>query len=121
MPLCAPPIMRLLIDENVDVKIVGLLKKLGHGAIRTPPGTKNGSVIQLAVQERRVLLTRDSDFTDAKRYPPSRCFGIIHLDIHPPHFHTIAPLLKAFLSSVSDEKMVGRFFVVGVDGYNEFS
>ena len=40
--------MRLLLDENVDVKVISLLKKLGHEAIRTPAGTKNGSVIRLA-------------------------------------------------------------------------
>ena len=36
--------MRLLVDENVDVKIIGLLKKVGHDAVRTPAGTKNGAV-----------------------------------------------------------------------------
>ena len=104
--------MRILVDENVDVRVIGLLKKLGHEAVRTPPGTKNGLVIRMAVQERRVLLTRDSDFTDANRYPPSRCPGIIHLDIHPPHFDKIAPLLKSFLSTVTQEQMTGKLFVI---------
>lgn len=113
--------MCLLVDENVDVKVIGLLKKLGHEAVRTPPGTKNGSVIRMAVQERRVLITRDSDFTDANRYPPSRCPGIIHLDIHPPRFDKIAPLLKSFLASVTEEQMTGKLFVVGADGYDEFT
>ena len=113
--------MRILVDENVDVKIIGLLKKLGHDAVRTPPGTKNGSVIRMAVQEHRIILTRDSDFTDANRYPPSRCPGIIHLDIHPPHFDKLAPPLKSFLSSVTEEQMIGKLFVVGTDGYDQFT
>ena len=113
--------MRILVDENVDVKIIGLLKKLGHDAVRTPAGTKNGAVIRMAVQERRIILTRDGDFTDANRYPPSRCPGIIHLDIHPPHFDKIAPALKSFLSSVAEEQMVGKLFVVGADGYDQFA
>ncbi len=121
MLLSARPIMRLLVDENVDVKVIGLLKNLGHEAVRTPPGTKNGAVIRMAVQERRILLTRDSDFTNAKLYPPNRCPGIIHLDIHPPHFAKIAPLLKSFLSSVTEEQMAGKLFVVGADGYDEFT
>ncbi len=113
--------MRLLVDENVDVRIIGLLRKLGHEAVRTPAGTRNGSVIRMAVQERRVLLTRDSDFVDAKRYPPTRCPGIIHLDIHPPHFEKIAPLLKAFLFCVAEEHMAGKLFVIGEAGYDEFA
>ncbi len=121
MPPSAPLIMRLLVDENVDVRVIGLLKKLGHEVLRTPAGTKNGAVIRMAVQERRVLLTRDSDFTDGNRYPPSRCPGIIHLDIHPPHFERIAPLLAAFLSSVAEEQVIGKLFVIGEDGYDEFT
>ena len=112
--------MRLLVDENVDVRVIGLLTKLGHEAVRVPSGTKNGAVIRLAIQERRVLITRDSDFTDSGRYPPARCPGIIHLDIHPPHFEKIAPALRSFLSSVSEEEMAGKLFIVSEDGYDEF-
>jgi hypothetical protein len=43
------------------------------------------------------------------------------LDIHPPHFDKIAPPLKSFLSSVTEEQMVGKLFVVGTDGYDQFT
>lgn len=113
--------MRLLVDENVDVKVIGLLRRLGHEAIRTPAGTKNGTVMRLAIQERRVLVTRDSDFADSTRFPPSRCPGIIHLDIHPPRFDRIAPALKSFLAAVAEENIAGKLFVLGEDGYDEFT
>lgn len=64
--------MRLLVDENVDVKVIAFLKRLGHDAVRVPSGTKNGAVMRLAVEERRALVTRDSDFADSARFPPAR-------------------------------------------------
>ena len=121
MWLSAPPAMRFLIDEDVPVKILSLLKKLGHDARRITPGLKNGAVMRLATTEERVLITRDSDFTDAFRYPPSRCPGIIHLDIHPPYWEDIAPALEALLRSLPADKMAGRLIVLGKKGYGEFS
>ena len=38
--------MRFLIDEDVDVRLIGLLRRLGHEAKRVPSGAKNGAVIR---------------------------------------------------------------------------
>lgn len=62
--------MRFLVDEDVDVRVIRVLKRLGHEAQRVPPGATNGTVIQLARRAGRVLLTRDSDFTNIALYPP---------------------------------------------------
>lgn len=113
--------MRLLVDENLGARIVGLLQGLGHDAKRVPLGLKNGAVMRLAIHEARSLVTRDADFTDPARFPPARSPGIIHLDVHPPQFEKIAPALRSFLESVSDVNLAGRLFVVGEAGYVEFT
>ncbi len=114
--------MRFLIDENVDVRLIGFLKKLGHEARRVPPGTKNGAVMRLATQEKRVLVTRDDDFTDGLKYPPSKSSGIIHLDIHPPRLKMIGPSVKFFLAAMTAERMAGKLFILGDSGgYEEFA
>jgi hypothetical protein len=112
--------MRLLVDENLGRRLVRLLQTLGHDATRVPLGLKNGAVMRLAIQERRVLVTRDADFADQARFPPARTPGIIHLEIHPPRFGRLAPALRSFLDSVSGGSLAGRLFVVGGDGYVEF-
>ena len=112
--------MRFLVDEDVPVKILSFLKKLGHEARRVPAGLKNGSVIRLAIDEDRILVTRDADFTDTLRYPPSACPGIIHLDIHPPYWEDIAPPLGSLLADVPASRLAGRLIVLGPNGFEEF-
>ncbi len=113
--------MRLLIDEDVDVRLIGVLRRLGHDAKRVPSGAQNGAVIRLAKEEDRILISRDADFTDEGRYPPSRSAGIIHVDIHPPRLSPIASALKALLAAVPEAVFVGRLFVIDETGYSDFS
>ena len=104
--------MQFLIDEDVDVRVIKVLKRLGHEARRVPSGTTNGSVLRLAHRERRILITRDSDFTNTTMYPPSRYSGIIHLAIHPPWLENIAPPLTQLLKSASESDIVGKVIVL---------
>ena len=112
--------MRLLIDEGVDVRVIGALKRLGHDARRVPSGTTNGAVIRLAQRERRVLVTRDSDFSNVLLYPPSRYQGIIHLAVHPPWLENMVPPLVSLLKSVSEDAFAGKTFVLEETGYRQF-
>jgi len=113
--------MRFLIDEDVDVRLIGVLRQLGHNARRVPSGTKNGAVARLAQAEGRILISRDADFTDESRYPPSRYAGLIHVDIHPPRLPSIAAALKALLAGVPEAGFAGRLFVLDETGYSDFS
>ena len=111
--------MRFLVDEDVDIRIIGVLKRLGHDARRVPSGTTNGAVIRLAHREARVLLTRDADFTDVGLYPPSRYPGIIRIAIHPPRFERIVAPLTRLLKSVPDREVTGKTFVLEAAGYHQ--
>ena len=113
--------MRLLIDEDVDVRLIGVLRRWGHEAKRVPVGTKNGAVIALAKAERRVLLTRDSDFTDSVKFPPVQSAGIIHVEIHPPRLAAMVSSLKTLLAEIPASAFGGRLFVLDETGYSEFS
>lgn len=113
--------MRFLVDEDVDVRLIRVLRKLGHDAKRIPSGTTNGAVIRLAHTEHRVLISRDTDFTDSVRFPPSRFSGIVHLDIHPPRLGAITVVLKTLLSEVAEPAFAGKLFVLDETGYEEFS
>jgi len=113
--------MRFLIDEDVDVRLLGALRRWGHEATRVPSGTQNGAVMRLAQEERRVLITRDADFTDSAKYPPSHTSGIIHVDIHPPRIGLITPSLSKLLEAVPASAFRGRLFVVDETGFSDFS
>jgi hypothetical protein len=111
--------MRFLVDEDVDVRIIRLLRSLGHDVKRVPSGMKNGHVMRLAINESRVLITRDVDFTDKVKFPPPRTPGVVHLDIHPPRFERLAPPLKAFVTTVAAPALSGRLWVVTEEGFGE--
>jgi len=113
--------MRILVDENIDVRVIRLFRRPGHDAKRVPAGLRNGAVMRLAIQESRGIVTRDADFTDPVRFPPSRTPGIIHVDIHPPRYAAMAPALSSFLKSVSGKNLAGRLFAISGTGYAEFT
>ena len=108
--------MRFLIDEDVDVRIIRLLRSLGHDAKRVPSGTLNGAVIRFAAEENRILISRNADFTNTETFPPSKYPGIIHLDIHPPRFNRIASPLKAFLKDASEAALSGKLVLLTEEG-----
>jgi len=110
--------MQFLVDEGVDVRVIRLLKQLGHDAHRVPAGTTNGTVIRLARRENRILVTRDSDFTNVMLYPPSHRSGTIHIAIHPPWFEKIVPPMKRLLKSVSESTFQGKVFILEETGYH---
>ncbi len=111
--------MRFLIDEDVDVRVLALLKRLGHDGRRVPAGTTNGAVLRLALREHRILMTRDADFLNAAVYPASRHAGIIHLAIHPPWFEKISPALTRFLQAAPADHLDGKVVVLEPSGYHE--
>jgi len=113
--------MRFLIDEDVDVRLIGMLRRLGHEVARVRAGTKNGAVIRLAQAEGRILISRDADFTDERAYPPSRYAGLIHVDSHPPLLPPIVASLKKLLAAVPEPRFAGKLFVLDETGFSEFA
>jgi len=57
--------MRFVADESCDFGIVRELRDAGHDVLAVAelaPGTEDSTVIERAIDERRVLLTEDKDF-----------------------------------------------------------
>jgi len=80
-----PPVVgRFLRDKGFDVKEVR--ETLSRGA-------QDDSVIALARQELRVLVTFDKHFSNLLVYPPGSHYGIIRIRIHPP---LIVDIIHAF-------------------------
>ena len=59
-------VLRFLLDQSADARLIPYLRSLGHDAVRVgkdhPPGLPDATVLALAVAERRILLTDDRDF-----------------------------------------------------------
>jgi predicted nuclease of predicted toxin-antitoxin system len=60
--------VRFFVDENVDARLVPLLRERGHDAIRSTvrpgAGADDLEVLRTAAAEDRVLIANDQDFAD---------------------------------------------------------
>lgn len=72
-----------LVDENVDVAVVGWLRENRWNAVHVAnvglSGRDDEEVFSYAYREDRMLLTHDPDFLDNRRFPPHRNPGVIVL------------------------------------------
>lgn len=109
--------MRILLDEDVDVKVLKWLNSNGHDAVRVPSGLQNGRVIQLARREGRILLTRDTDFSNRLFYPPSQLLGIVILRIHPPRYEQLVAELHKLFANLAETDIQGKTVIVESHGY----
>lgn len=75
--------MKFLLDENVHHGLFYFLIKLNHDVKLSPKGFVNGQVFGLAIEEKRILISRDEDFLNILVYPSSKHFGIFLIRIDP--------------------------------------
>ena len=113
--------MRVLLDEDVDVRVLAWLREASHDATRVPSGLKNGAVIELSRRESRVLITRDKDFANRLLYLPSHNSGIVILRVHPPTREKLVAALRALLAQVPEREIPGKLVVVDESGYHLLS
>ena len=113
--------MRFLIDANLPRAVIGVLQALGHqsefardiGMAAAP----DEQIAAHAVQSGAVLLTRDLDFADVRRYPPAEYFGIVVLRLPDTAIaQEIAQVLEWFvMESEFLDALAGRLAIVEVD------
>lgn len=66
--------MKFITDENIYVPIVEELKNLGHNVLDIKEqnliGTEDSDIYKMALDQHRILLSMDKDFSDILKYPP---------------------------------------------------
>lgn len=74
--------MRFLVDECCDSAVVTALREAGHDVLVVQgqiQGAEDIHVIELALRERRILLTEDKDFGQLVYAHGQRTLGVIFL------------------------------------------
>ena len=75
-------------------------------------GAKDFQVLNKAQEMGSVLITRDSDFGDIRRFPPSAHCGIIVLKMTYHASDEVHAVLKKMLSQLTEDEFAGALFVV---------
>lgn len=105
--------MKFLLDENVHRGLFSFLSKLGHDVKLSSKGMENSKIFDLAVKEKRLLITRDAHFSNSDVYPPSKHFGIWLVRVPPEDLEAqrraISKLLKQFPKA---EELKGKVIVL---------
>ncbi|OHA00931.1 MAG: hypothetical protein A3C07_00810 [Candidatus Sungbacteria bacterium RIFCSPHIGHO2_02_FULL_47_11] len=71
------------------------------------------TVAELALREKRILITFDSDFANILAYPPKDFFGIIRIAIRPPLIKSVTNSLRhVFKSLRTTSAFQGKLIVV---------
>lgn len=88
-----------LLDENVPLSVIQLLKKKGYEAKTVVdmfgPGSSNGRIVDEASRSGETIITLDSDFL---RLHPNPKAKILLVDIHPAIPSTIGEVLESHLT-----------------------
>ena len=78
--------MQFKVDENLPVEVASLLQKRGHDAKTVHQeglgGGKDEVIAGVCLNEKRALITMDTDFADIRTYPPNDFFGFVVLRLN---------------------------------------
>lgn len=94
--------MRFLLDANMPRAAAVLLERSGHDTVHVrDTALKHATdqrISEFARTEQRVIVTRDLDFADVRRYPPESSPGSLLLRVPESWVATeIVELLQRFL------------------------
>ena len=108
--------MRFLADECVWQITIEFLQHEGHQVIRAFDvglrETDDQIILDYAVSENCILITRDKDFSNILIYPPSSHLGLIVLKIKPETIVNVHDVLKVALSDFTQESIRKTLIIV---------
>lgn len=96
--------MRILLDENVDIRIKGELVAQGHDVTAIVEdytrALTDQEVLYVAVREDRLLITNDRDFGELIVRNQSEHRGVIYLRLSTADFTSLLARITAVLATL---------------------
>jgi predicted nuclease of predicted toxin-antitoxin system len=108
--------MRLLADMHISPRTVQHLRSLGHDVVRVneilPATPSDEMILATAVQERRVVLTQDLDFSALIVTTGARAPSLISLRLSTSRIETVNSVLQKVLPVVEQDVQEGSIVTV---------
>jgi len=108
--------VKFLVDENIAGSVTRLLQSQGHDVKVVQQagltGADDDTLIQMALEEGRIIVTHDKDFGAILHYPLKQHGGVILLRLHRPTPQNAVKALERVLATVSKDRIMGRVVVV---------
>ena len=110
--------MRFLADESCDAAIVGALRSAGHDVnaiVELSRGATDRVVLERALADRRVLITRDKDSGELVFAAGARASGVL-LIRYPPSARSGLPHAVLDVVAAREGELLGSFVVIAPSG-----
>ena len=108
--------MRLKLDENIDGRVVALLREAGHQArtVRDQglQGTADSILYEHCSSQGEVFVTLDLDFSNVLHYPPARTAGLVVLRGPDDLFSTVRILIQTLVNAMEFNDPSGQLWIV---------
>lgn len=108
--------MKIKLDENLPVRLVRALEKLGHDTDTIPEeglaGRDDPHVWEAAQETGRFLITQDLDFSDIRRFAPGTHHGILLVRLRDPGRNALLKKIHELFQTEAAENWKRCFVVV---------
>lgn len=108
--------MKLEADENIQARVVRLLREHDHDVATVPEedltGAPDRNLAEAAASEDRILITLDRGFADVRRYQPGTHAGIFVVHARDLLPGLILMLVATFLAEHAFEDFIGCNVVI---------
>ncbi len=108
------------IDENLPIEIAELLRADGYDAMTVSEqqlsGASDPQVLSVCQQEKRILVTLDTDFTDIRTYPPEQFSGLIVLRLKQQDKRHVMKVFTRIMRLLPGASLEHRLWIVQEKG-----
>jgi predicted nuclease of predicted toxin-antitoxin system len=117
--------VKLKLDENVDVRVVSLLRLAGHD-VATVSGQGLSSapdeeVIDVCHHEGRCLVTCDRGFGNRLKYNPSKYSGIVIIRLPVrPNFADWQVAIERLIQGLEAAEVIGKLCIIQGGSIQEY-
>ena len=111
--------MKFLTDENIDIRVFNGLKKAGFEIKDIKKESKSGisdkEILDLAMKEKRILITHDKDFENHPYFQKIKHAGVILLRFKNQSYHNVLENLLRTLNSKAADKLDENLTIITED------
>jgi predicted nuclease of predicted toxin-antitoxin system len=104
------------VDENLPVDVAELLRQAGYDTLtiydENLAGALDPRIASICQEEKRVLLTLDTDFADIGAYPPNEYSGIVVLRLKRQDKHHVMEIFSRLIKLMPTQSLDRQLWIV---------
>ena len=108
--------MRILCDQNIMAETVEYIRSLEHDVVSTREtglaSATDEEILRVAVNQDRILLTYNADFSDIRIFPVGTHTGIIRLRLQEQTAEDLHPVLSNLFRQLAGKDIAGKLITV---------